>query len=69
MMLGVEVDCKNSRGHEVLDLATNLDIISLIKAHKAALRCAETSEVKTWKDGRDRDGLKVELICFWFFFF
>ncbi|KAL4463684.1 hypothetical protein ABPG72_009034 [Tetrahymena utriculariae] len=45
MMLGVEVTGKNSRGHEVLDLATNQEIISLTKSHKLALRCAATNEV------------------------
>lgn len=47
MMLGVDVTNKNSRGHEVLDLSTNLDIIALVKAHKAALKCSATGEVTT----------------------
>ena len=45
MMLGVEVTGKNSRCHEVLDLATNPDIIALIKAHKNAHKCHATGEV------------------------
>ena len=45
MMLGVEVTGKNSRCHEVLDLATNPDIIALVKAHKNAHKCHATGEV------------------------
>lgn len=34
MMLGVEVDALNSRGHKAYDLATNEHIKELIKSHK-----------------------------------
>lgn len=36
LQYGVDIDCKNSRGHTVKDLTTNADIVSLCNQyHKA----------------------------------
>ena len=48
MMYGVSIDGKNARNHEVIDLATNKEIIELIRAHKSTTECAKCG--KTFND-------------------
>lgn len=47
MMLGVNVDGRNSRNHEVMDLATNKEIIALIKQHKETKNCSKSNKLFT----------------------
>lgn len=55
MMIGVDVYCKNSRGHEAVDLATNQQIIELIKLHKATQKCTNCH--------KELDNLKKHWCC------
>ena len=45
MMYGIEVIDKNARNHEVLDLAAQANIHTLVKQHKEATKCAGTKTV------------------------
>ena len=41
---GVDLDCKNSRGHTVNDLTTNPDILALASKYHASKECANSGQ-------------------------
>lgn len=43
-MHGIDVEGKNARNHDVMDLSTNKDIISLIQIHRDTTKCAATGK-------------------------
>ena len=39
MMYGIDITKRNARNHQIIDLATNREIIKLIELHRDTLEC------------------------------